>query len=308
LELWFMGTSAGRPVTDRNVTSIVLQMPQGRGKFWMFDCGEGTQHRLLKTPFKLSRLECVFITHLHGDHIFGLPGLLSSRSSLGGTEPVSVYGPAGIRELLVTALKLTGTHLGFELNLHEVHDGTVYEDDDFIVETALLDHRIESYGFRITEKPRPGPLNVKLLKEMGIPSGPLYGRLKSGEDVELPDGRSIKAKNIIGPPIPGRIVTILGDTRPTENGVRLSRGADVLVHEATFSEEFAEKASNYGHSTSRQAAETAREAEAKRLFITHFSTRFTADDLSNLEEEARNIFPAAYAAKELVPFPIHRNS
>lgn len=308
MELWFLGTSAGMPISGRNVTSIALRMPQDRGTFWLFDCGEGTQHQLLRTPFRLSRLEKLFITHLHGDHLFGLPGLLSSRASLGGTEPLTLYGPPGLQEFTENALRISETHLGYPLHIHEIEEGTVFEDGAFSVEAALLDHRIDSFGYRIAEFPRAGALNTRLLAELGVPSGPAYGRLKSGEDVVLEDGRTVRSPDVVGDPIAGRVVVVLGDTKPCPNAVKLAQGADLLVHEATFAHDLADKADEYGHATSVQAAETARDAEVGRLILTHFSSRYKPEDLAVLEAEARNTFLATDAAIELTPYLIPRSS
>lgn len=304
VELWFLGTSAGMPVSGRNVTSVALRMPQNRGTFWMFDCGEGSQHQLLRTPIRLSRLEKLFITHLHGDHIFGLPGLLSSRSSIGGTEPLDLYGPPGLREFTETAFRISGTHLNYSLQIHEIAEGKVFEDETFSVESAILDHRIDSFGYRITESPRAGALNTLMLAEMGVPSGPLYGRLKSGEDITLEDGRVIRSSDVTGNPSPGRIIVVLGDTKPCDGAVLLARGADLLVHEATFAHDLATKAEEYTHSTALQAAETAQAAGVKRLLITHFSSRYKPEDLSGLEAEARSAFLNTDAAIELRPYEI----
>jgi ribonuclease Z len=306
VELWLLGTNAGRPILGRNVTSVALQMPQNRGAFWMIDCGEGTQHQLLRTPFRLSRLEKLFVTHLHGDHVFGIPGLLSSRSSLGGTEPLTLYGPSGLRELTETALRITGTHLGYELHINEIGEGSVFEGEAFTVAAAKLEHRIDSFGYRITERPRAGALNVKLLDEMGVPSGPAFGKLKAGTDITLEDGRTIRSSDVVGHPIPGRVVVVLGDTKPCDSAVELARGADLLVHEATFSHKLAEKAREYGHSTAVDAAETARAAGVRRLLITHFSSRYKPEDLKNLEEEARSVFAHTDSAIELSPYTIPR--
>jgi ribonuclease Z len=281
-------------------------MPQNRGAFWMIDCGEGTQHQLLRTPFRLNRLEKLFITHLHGDHVFGIPGLLSSRSSLGGTEPLTLYGPLGLRELTDTALRITGTHLDYELYINEIGEGSVFEGEGFSVVAAKLDHRIDSFGYRITECPRSGALNVMLLREMGIPPGPAFGKLKAGADITLEDGRTIRSSDVVGHTVPGRVVVVLGDTKPCDSAVELARGADLLVHEATFSHELADKAREYGHSTAVQAAETARSAEVRRLLITHFSSRYKTEDLKNLEDEARSVFAATDAAVELTPYAIPR--
>lgn len=306
MELWFMGTSAGMPISGRNVTSVALRMPQNRGTFWMFDCGEGTQHQLLRSPFKLSRLEKLFVTHLHGDHVFGIPGLLSSRASLGGTEQLELYGPPGLREFVETALRITGSHLGYSLRIHEIGEGLICEDDFFIVEAAKLDHRIDSFGFRITERPRGGALNTELLAGMGVPSGPAYGSLKSGKDVTLEDGRLIRSADVVGNPTLGRVVVVLGDTKPCDSAIELAKGADLLVHEATFSHELAEKAEEYGHSTALQAAETARAAGVRRLLITHFSSRYKPEDLAGLEAEARRVFNETEAAMELKSYAIAR--
>ncbi|MFB9275644.1 ribonuclease Z [Cohnella cellulosilytica] len=305
MELWFMGTSAGMPIAERNVTSVALNLTRPKGTFWLFDCGEGTQHRLLQSPLKLSRLTKLFITHLHGDHLFGVPGLLSSRSSLGGVEPLDVYGPPGLREFIDTALRLSGTHLDYPLNVREIEEeGLVLDGEGYTVECAPLDHRIFCLGYRVAEKPRAGALCVDVLAAAGVPPGPAYGRLKAGEDLVLEDGRIVRAADVLCDPIPGRVVAVMGDTRPCEGAVRLARGADALVYEATFGADLAEKAELYGHSTSVQAAEIARAAGASRLLMTHFSSRYGREDLALLEEQARSVFPRSDAALELEPYAV----
>lgn len=304
MELWFLGTNAGMPIRERNVTSIALRIDQNSGSFWMFDCGEGTQQQLLKTSLKLSRLMKLFITHLHGDHVFGIPGLLSSRSSLGCTEALDIYGPPGLREYVETNLRITETHLGYPLNIVEIAEGIIFEDDSMTIETAKLDHRIDSYGYRIAECERMGALNAAWLAEMGVPPGPVYGQLKAGLDVTLKDGRVIRSTDAVGKSLPGRIITILGDTRPCANALKLSIGADVLVHEATFAHALEDKADEYGHATALQAAQIADSAGVGRLFITHFSSRYALEDLPELEAEARSVFHRTDAAIELHPYTI----
>ena len=308
MELTFLGTGAGRPMKERNVTAIALQLPPVQGSFWLFDCGEGTQHQLMQTPLKLSRLERIFITHLHGDHTFGLPGLLSSRAFAGGTEPVWLYGPPGIRELVACSLTLTETNLGYDLHIQEVERPGIAIDDHYCtVEAAELEHRIACYGYRLSEKPLPGKLDAAKLESLGFRPGPAYGRLKQGHDVELDDGRVIRAEDVTGPVQRGRIITILGDTAPCDNAVRLARDADVLVHEATFGAELADKAIEYGHSTTLHAAETAKKAGARRLVLTPFSTRYTKEDAARLEQEAQAEFPSAIAAFDLLKFRVPRD-
>ncbi|XID96260.1 ribonuclease Z [Paenibacillaceae bacterium WGS1546] len=292
-------------IAERNVSSVALNLTRAKGTFWMFDCGEGTQHRLLQSPLKLSRLTKLFVTHLHGDHLFGVPGLLSSRSSLGGSEPLDVYGPPGLREFIEAAMSLSGTHLDYPLNVREIEEeGVVLDGEGFTVECALLDHRIPCFGYRVAEKPRSGALRVDVLAAAGVPPGPAYGRLKAGEDIEREDGTIIRAADVLHDPIPGRVVAVMGDTRPCEAAIRLARGADALVYEATFGADLAEKADRYGHSTSVQAAEIAKAAGVSRLLMTHFSSRYGREDLARLEEQARSVFPRSDAAIKLVPYEV----
>jgi len=304
MELYFLGTGAGMPTTERNVTSIALRMFDERGTFWLFDAGEATQHQILKSPLKPSKLEKIFVTHLHGDHIFGLPGLLSSRSHQGGTEKLEIYGPTGLRQYIETSLQLSQSHLNYEVLTIEIDEGIVFEDEQCKVEAARLDHRIESFGYRVIEKDRPGRIDVEALTKAGIPPGPIYGKLKQGVDVVLEDGTVINPHQFIGAPIPGMIVTILGDTRPCAGSRYLANGADVLVHEATFMEGLESLAENFYHSTTRQAAETARDAGVGQLVLTHFSARYS--DIEPLVVEAKLIYPHTIAANQLELIPIRR--
>ena len=299
MELYFLGTNAGVPSLQRNVTSIALRLMEERRSMWLFDCGEGTQHQFLKSPLKLSKLEKIFITHLHGDHIFGLPGLLSSRAYQGGVTPLTIYGPPGIRKYVETSLALSQSRVNYELNIVEHEGGIIFEDDMFVVESALLEHRIDSYGYRIMEKDRPGSIDPSKLAVHGLKPGPLFGRLKRGESIELEDGVIVHPKDVLGSPKPGKVITILGDTRPTPNVVPLSAGADVVVHEATFLHELASTAHEYYHSTALQAAEAAKEAGADRLILTHFSSRYKdAEHLEPLLLEAQSVFPNTRLAME----------
>ncbi|PYI55904.1 ribonuclease Z [Paenibacillus flagellatus] len=304
MELYFLGTGAGMPSKERNVTSIALTLYDERGTMWLFDCGEGTQHQMLRSPLKASRLEFLFITHLHGDHIYGLPGLLTSRSNQGGTTPVTLFGPAGLEQLLEPVLRYSQAHLSYELIYRETKEGTVFEDDQFEVVCAKLDHRIDSFGYRIVEKDKPGKLDAAKLKALGVPPGPLFGRIKRGETVTLPDGTVVDGRSCIGEPIPGKVVTVLGDTRRCEAAVRLSRGADAVVHEATFDSSLASLAEAYYHSTAKDAALSAKEAGAKRLILTHISSRYHEDEAAKLLLEAQEHFPRTAIAKDHASFPI----
>lgn len=299
MELLFLGTCAGKPIRERNVASIVLQATNQIKDIWMFDCGEGTQHQLLKTSVKLNRLNKLFITHLHGDHVYGIPGLLSSRSSLGCAEPLHIYGPPGIREFVEANLRITQTYLAYKLNISEISEGLVVDDAWIKVVAAKLDHRIECYGYRLEEKERPGSLNTGWLASKGLAPGPVYGRLKAGHDITLEDGTVIRSAQAIGKPIPGRTITIIGDTRPCSAAISLSLNADVLIHEATFAHALVDKAFEFGHCTALQAAQIAKAANVKKLYITHFSSRYKQDEIAELEAEARTVYSETEAAVEL---------
>ncbi|SDE89274.1 RNAse Z [Fontibacillus panacisegetis] len=308
MELYFMGTNAGVPSLERNVTSLALRLFDERRTFWLFDCGEATQHQILRSPLKLSKLEYIFITHLHGDHLFGLPGLISSRAYQGGNTPLTLFGPPGLKKFIMTALEISESRISYSLEVVEHEGGILFEDESFCVESALLDHRIDSFGYRITEKDQPGKLDIEMLARHGIKPGPMYGKLKRGESINLPDGSLLHSTDVLGISKPGRIVTILGDTRPCEAAVQLAQDADVLVHESTFLHELAETAYTYHHSTTKQAAEAAKRAGAKQLFLTHFSSRYKYNDqLQQLEREAREVFPQSDLAREHVMYPILRH-
>lgn len=309
MKLVFLGTGAGMPSKERNVSAVALTLYDERGTMWMFDCGEATQHQMLSTPLKAGKLEKLFVTHLHGDHIFGLPGLLSSRSHQGGDTPLTLYGPVGLRSFLDTAMTVSGTRLNYELTIEEIErEGVLLEVGGFRVEARLLAHRIPCYGYRIIERPQPGRLMMEKLEALGVPRGPHLARLKAGEDVVLADGRSLRSSDYVGTPQPGRVLALLGDTRYCEAAVRLAAGADVLVHEATFGASHAEHASQYGHSTSEEAARVAREAGVRALLLTHLSSRYQGSADRELLDEARRIFPETYVAHDFDEFEVPRRT
>jgi len=328
--LTFLGTSSNTPTRKRNVSSLALTFDQ-KSTWWLFDCGEGTQHQIQQTSLKLGRLERIFITHLDGDHIFGLPGLLASRSLQDSAElPLVVTGPAGIDKYIEASLRLSDTHLGYPLNVEILcYPPDAPEEDPSAskwigpiahalpadsgqgvhVDFAPMEHGSLCFGYSVVESDKPGALDVARLKEIGVPSGPLLGRLKAGETVTLDDGRTIEGLDYIGPDVRGRRVVICGDTRPCDNAVALARDADVLVHEATFSDSDADLAHKANHSTAAQAATTARKANARTLILTHFSPRY--DDtgpggINDLAAEARAIFPNTLVASDLWSYEINR--
>lgn len=298
MDIFFLGTGAGMPAKLRNVTSIALKLLEERGAVWLFDAGEATQHQILHTTIKPRRIEKIFITHLHGDHIYGLPGLLASRSFQGGESEVTVYGPKGIKEFLQVSLSISQTYLKYPLKIIEIEEGLVFEDEQFSVEVRLLDHGVPSFGYRIAEKDRPGTLLVDKLIAAGVRPGPVFKKIKNGEAVTLEDGRVLNAGEFVGPPQKGRVVTILGDTRYCENAILLAKEADLLIHEATFSKGEEKLAFDYFHSTTFQAAEVAKQAGCKQLCLTHISSRYDKAAWLKLVAEAREIFSNTEIAED----------
>ncbi|EIC4254904.1 ribonuclease Z [Listeria monocytogenes] len=304
MELVFLGTGAGVPSRGRNVTSIALSMLNERNAIWLFDCGEATQHQIMRSQIKLSKLEKIFITHLHGDHIFGLPGLLSSRSFQGGESDLTIYGPVGITEYVETSLRLSGTRLTYKIIFNEIEPGLIFEDKMFSITVDELDHGLRSFGYRIVEKDKPGALNADKLIDDGVEPGPIFQKIKKGETVTLADGSVINGKDYIEEPQKGKIISIFGDTKATASELELALNADVLVHEATFEGDKEKLAGEYMHSTTLQAASLAKKANVKKLILTHISSRYDRDASKELLIEAQSVFENTEIAYDLAVFPI----
>jgi ribonuclease Z len=308
MELQFLGTGAGVPAKMRNVSSIALKLLDERNEIWLFDCGEATQQQILNTTIRPGKIKKIFITHLHGDHIFGLPGLLTSRSFQGGEDELIVYGPKGIKRFIDASISVSHSKLGYPLKVVEFEeDGVLFSDQQFRVEAMKLEHGIPSYGFRITEADQIGELKAEELRAIGVPFGPVFGRLKRGEVVTLEDGRVIDGKDYVSEDIKGRIVVICGDTRFTPKSITLAQNANVLVHEATYEADKEKTARQHFHSTSKQAATIALEANVQQLYLTHISARYLGHQVSQLEQEARKVFPQTKVVKDFDTFMIGRN-
>lgn len=310
MQITFLGTSSGVPTRSRNVSSIGLRLPQ-RAEVWLFDCGEGTQHQLLRSDLKLSQISRIFITHMHGDHIFGLMGLLASYGLAGNPTAIDLYGPPPLKDYLRACERYSQTRLSFPVNIHAVEPGVIYEDDEFLVTCAPLTHRIPAFGYRVVEKDRPGHFDVSKAQAMGIPPGPIYGRLKRGETVILEDGRRLQGQDFCGPTEIGRKFVYCTDTIYCDQAVALAQDADVLVHEATFAHQDAELAYQRLHSTSTMAAQVALAAQVHCLIMTHFSPRYAPGNaivLNDLLQEARMIFANTQMAYDFMTYEINRRS
>ncbi|MDW8202966.1 MAG: ribonuclease Z, partial [Cyanobacteriota bacterium SKYGB_h_bin112] len=276
---------------------------------WLFDCGEGTQHQLLRSDLKSSQITRIFITHLHGDHIFGLAGLLASCGLAGASQRIDIYGPAGLEDYIKACLRYSHTRLAYPMQVHTVQPGVIYEDAEFVVCCGELKHRIPAFGYRVAEKDRAGRFDVDKAAALGIPPGPLYGKLKRGEVVTLPDGRLVNGAELCGSPEIGRKVVYCTDTIFCEGAIALARDADVLIHEATFAHQDADMAYQRLHSTSTMAAQVALAANVKQLIMTHFSPRYAPGNplqLKDLLEEARAIFAQTEMAYDLMVYDVPR--
>lgn len=293
-----LGTAAAIPTPHRHLSAMAVER---KGRVLLFDCGEGTQYRFLDADLNRARIDAIFITHLHGDHVFGLPGLLSTMDLLQRTDPVTVVGPAGVRALVTSLPGLHPGATGFPLTYRELAPGTehavVYETDDLTVEARPLEHRTEAFGYRLQEKTRPGRFDPAAARELGVTDPRNFGRLQDGEAVEAADGTTVQPEQVLGPPREGIGVAYVTDSRPCAAGRALADAADLLYHDATFADDLHARAVKTGHATAREAAEVARDAGVGRLLLGHVSARY--DDPSPLAREARTVFPAADIANEL---------
>ncbi len=307
MELQFLGTGAGMPSKQRNTSALVVKMMQERGTFWLFDCGEATQHQMLYTTLKPRKLEKIFITHMHGDHIFGLPGLLGSRSFLDGKDPLTIYGPVGIKEWIFTTLRLSRTVLQYKLNIVEIEEGIIFEDEKCTVEARLLNHVIPCFGYRIIQKPLPPVLLIDKALELGVPKGPMLAKLKNGHDVVLDSGQIVSSREVTGTSVKGFSLAILGDTRFCQASIDLSKNVDIVIHEATFDAGTEELANPYGHSTITQAAQVANESGAKHLIVQHISARFLPSQAEELRKQGLPVFSNITIAEDFAEYELKQD-
>jgi ribonuclease Z len=309
VQVTFLGTSSGVPTRGRNVSSLALNLPQ-RAEVWLFDCGEATQHQILRCDVKIGQIRRIFVTHLHGDHIFGLMGLLATYGMAGNPDRIDIYGPSGLQEYLSASQKYSYTHFNYPIKVHTVQEGIVYQEAGFTVSCIPLKHKVPAFGYRVEEADRPGKLDVDRALALGIPSGPVFGQLKNGKTVTLADGRRINGQDLCGATEKGRVVVYCTDTVFCENSIKLAQGADLLIHESTFAHEDAQMAFDRLHSTCTMAAQVALSAQVQQLVLTHFSPRYAPGNpigLEDLLEAARAIFPNTELAQDFSTHTVARH-
>jgi ribonuclease Z len=297
--LTFLGTSASVPSAERNHPALLVE---AAGRRILIDCGEGTQRQLLRSGFGLADVDLVLLTHFHADHVLGLPGMLKTFALRGREAPLAVIGPVGLYGFMDYLKRLFG-RLTFPVDAVEVQPGEPFGREHYRIEPVATDHRAPSVGYALCEPMRPGQFDVEAATALGVPPGPLFGKLQHGEAVTLDSGATVHPEQVVGPARAGRRIVFTGDTRPTTAVLAACAGADVLVHEATFLEEEADRATETGHSTATQAATLARDAAVSLLALTHISTRYTA---RQVREEAQAVFPETVVPRDFdvieVPF------
>jgi ribonuclease Z len=300
LDLVFLGTSGSAPTASRGASATLLRRGGDR---ILVDCAEGTQRQLLRSDVGLVDLERVFLTHLHADHVLGLPGMLKTFALRGRELPITVFGPRGTQSLLRSLGVVIG-RLTYPLDVHELEPGDTVERGDYRIDVFGVAHGRNALGYALREDGRPGRFDVAAADALGVPNGPARGALQRGEDVTLENGRVVRPADVLGAPRGGRAVVLSGDTAPTDSVVEAAAGADVLVHEATFLADERDRARETDHSTAADAARVALDAGVKLLALTHLSARYAGSEVA---DEARAVFPRTVVPRDFdlidVPLP-----
>ncbi|WP_254766163.1 ribonuclease Z [Salinilacihabitans rarus] len=286
LRVTFLGTSGAIPTVERNPSGLFVAR---EGEELLFDAGEGTQRQMMRfgTGFSISQL---FVTHLHGDHVLGIPGLLQTMDFNDREEPLAIHAPHGTRRQLKSFVNALDNRPSFPVRISEVGDGDVaYRAEEYEVRAFATDHDTRSVGYALVEDERKGRFDRERAEELGVPVGPKFSKLHEGDPVELDDGTVVRPEQVVGEPRPGRTVVYTGDTRPTAATIEVADDPDLLIHDATFADDRADRAADTAHSTARQAAEIATRANADRLALVHLSSRY-AGHTEDHEKQAREVF------------------
>jgi ribonuclease Z len=299
LRVTFLGTAAGLPTAERGLPAVLVEV---EGEYILFDCGEGTQRQMAKAGFSLGRRMRVFISHLHGDHIFGLPGMIQTMNLINRVHPLHIYGPPGLSDFIQSTAVSTMSEPTFQLVVNEVSQGVIFSGKNYSMEGAWVEHSKPNIAYRLTVGGSHGKFMPKKAMKLGIPEGPLWRRLKEGEGVKLEDGRVVEPEGVLGEPTLGKVIVYSGDTCPSESLASFAKGADILIHEATLSDALAAAAARDGHSTAGGVAKLAAKADVGRLILTHISARYK--DSGILLAEARRFFPRVEVAQDLAAYEL----
>ncbi len=299
MELVFLGTSSAIPTSHRNHSAVALK---AFGEIFLFDCGEGTQLQMSKAKISPMKINNIFITHFHGDHILGLPGIIQSMAFRGRKNPLHIFGPKGLVEIINIIRNFGYFSLTFEIYMHEIDDGIILEEGNYRINCSKMNHTVLNFAYGIYEKRRPKFIREKAIA-LGVSPGPDFGKLQQGISVKVGD-IVIQPEQVLGEERKGRKIVYSGDTTPSEGMVEFAKDADLLIHESTFEGICGDKAYEMGHSTSVQAAEIAKKANVKRLILTHVSTRYKKSDI--LETEAKEIFKNSTVAEDFMQIEVER--
>ncbi|MBN2066503.1 MAG: ribonuclease Z [Candidatus Thermoplasmatota archaeon] len=298
LSIIFLGTGGSWPTVKRNVSSVAIKRG---GEVIVFDCGEGTQRQFQKSALSYMQISKIFISHFHGDHFLGLPGLIQTMQLNDREKPLHIYGPMGINQLTSELLSLGYFRPNYNIVAHELCDGDTVKFEGYSIKTLQVKHNnIPTLAYALEEDMRPGKFNKPKALALRVPEGHLFSTLQKGQTVTLKNGTTITPAMVLGKPRKGRKIVISGDTVPCESLIAFAKEADVLIHDATFDASLEELAHEYGHTTAQQAATIAKEAKVDQLFLTHISPRYL--DYHVLEDEARKIFKYSYVAKDFQEF------
>jgi ribonuclease Z len=294
LNILFLGTGGSWPTIKRNVTSIAVK----RGsEIILFDCGEGTQRQFQKSKLSYMQISKIFITHFHGDHFLGIPGLIQTMQLNDREIPLHIYGPKGMIKLTDQLLSLGYFKPNYEIISHELNENDVIDFGEYYIKTLKVKHGAPTLAYALEEKMRPGKFDKPKALKLGVPEGPLFSKLQHGQTILLKNGEKITPNMVLGPARKGRKIVISGDTKPIDEMIDFSKDADILIHEATFDSELKEISGEYGHSTAFQAAEIAKKADVEKLFLVHISPRYLENKL--LENEARKVFKNSFVPNDL---------
>jgi ribonuclease Z len=294
MQVIFLGTSGSVPTPKRSLPAILVKRENEQ---FMFDCGENAQRQMIIARTGFHKEMKIFITHMHGDHVLGLPGLLQTMALLDRTRELEIYGPPGIKRFLTDIKKTVQFVLTFPVNIHEIAEpGIICDEEQYTVAAVKSNHVINSLAYALAEKPRPGRFYPKKAKALGLKEGPLWSDLQKGKNVKLPNGKTAKPEDVMGPSRKGRKIVYTGDTRPFKGLAEFAADADLLINDSTLGDDLAERADEDGHSTPSQAAENAKKAKVKKLVLTHVSARY--DDTTPLLKQAKKIFKNTVVAED----------